>query len=183
MDILERLDRVESELALRALPARYALFVDSRDIDQLVELFSESVDMGGYGTGPDGVRAAFTAMLATFYRSVHFTGGHAIDFQDADHADGWLYSRAEHETGSGWQVMDVCYRDSYVREAGRWLFAKRRLQHWYCADVLERPSGPRWVDFDPTGRHLARLPQIWPTWATFWAAVDDDVIDALTDHP
>jgi SnoaL-like domain len=45
----ERLDRVESELAIRQLPSRYALAADSRDLDTWVSLFVEDVDCGRHG--------------------------------------------------------------------------------------------------------------------------------------
>jgi hypothetical protein len=40
----ERLERIESTLAIQQLPARYALAVDSRNLDDLVALFAVDVD-------------------------------------------------------------------------------------------------------------------------------------------
>ena len=53
----ERLDRLESTLAIQQLPARYALAVDSRDVDTWISLFIEDVDCGRYGRGREALRS------------------------------------------------------------------------------------------------------------------------------
>ena len=46
------------------------------------------------------------------------------------------------ERGDQWIVMAIIYFDTYERQGGRWYFVRRSEQHWYSADVLERPSAP-----------------------------------------
>ncbi len=50
-DLLRRIERVEAQLAIQHLPARYALAVDSRNLADLVELFAVDVDCGRWGKG------------------------------------------------------------------------------------------------------------------------------------
>ena len=45
-DLLARLDRLESLDAIRQLAAKYALALDMRDLDALVNLFPEDVKVG-----------------------------------------------------------------------------------------------------------------------------------------
>ena len=47
----ERLDRMESLADIRQLPYRYALALDSRDMDALVDLFVPDVRVGRDETG------------------------------------------------------------------------------------------------------------------------------------
>ena len=49
--LLERIDRVESTLAIQQLPIRYAIAIDSRDIDGWLGLFVDDVDCGRRGRG------------------------------------------------------------------------------------------------------------------------------------
>jgi hypothetical protein len=181
--LLARLDRVESELALRQLPARYALAVDSRDLESLGELFVEDENNGRAGVGREALRTWFADVLAGFYRSMHFVSGHVIDFIDDDHAKGVVYCRAEHEDGDGWIIMTMCYFDDYERRDGRWYFRRRVLKPWYGVDAAEHPqageSFMRW----PGRTQVDRLPGEFPTWQRFWATRKPGEISALTAHP
>jgi ketosteroid isomerase-like protein len=179
-DLETRLDRVESELAIRQLPARYALAVDSRDLQALGDLFVEDVDNGRAGVGRDALRTWFADVLAKFYRSMHFVSGHVIDFSDADHATGVVYCRAEHEDGDGWIVMTMCYYDTYERRDGRWYFRRRVLKPWYVADADEHPQAGETFARWPGREHRVRLPHEFSTWSTYWATRSDDEIAAVT---
>ena len=46
MSAEERLDRVESQLAIGQLPIRYAMAVDGRDVDTWLGLFVPDVQVG-----------------------------------------------------------------------------------------------------------------------------------------
>ena len=69
--LLERIDRVESQLAIQQLPPRYALAVDSRDLDAWVDLFIEDVDCGRHGQGREALKRWIDPQLRSFYRSHH----------------------------------------------------------------------------------------------------------------
>ena len=75
--------------------------------------------------------------------------------------------------------MDICYRDEYRRVDGEWFFSRRNEQHWYAADLLERPQA---VDFDSWGTSGGPppLPGAFPTWDTFWAGTE---LSDLTGRP
>jgi hypothetical protein len=177
----ERIDRIESSLAIQQLPKRYALAVEGRDIETWLILFPEDVDCGRHGKGREALRKTIEGPLATFYRSIHQICGHAFEFQDADHASGHVYCRAEHEDGARWIVMAICYFDDYVRHDGQWFFARRRERHWYAADVLERPAPPfhSWPGHDVP----PSLPEAFPTWAPFWERIGRPHVDRLTEQP
>jgi hypothetical protein len=165
----ERLDRIESELAIRQLPVRYALATDSRDIDGWVRLFVPDVRVGRDASGRAALAAYTAPRLRAFRRSVHFVGAHQVDLDpaDPDRATGAVYCRAEHEVGDQWIVMDICYFDTYRRVDGEWLFQRRKAKHWYSADLLDRPQA---VGFNGWAHpRPATLPGDFPTWDPFWA--------------
>jgi len=182
-DLEKRLERVEAQLAIQQLPARYAVAVDSRDLDAWVNLFIPDVDCGSYGKGREALKRFIDPAVRTFYRSIHQICGHCIEVIDSDHATGTVYCRAEHEAGGKWVVMAICYFDSYERRDGRWYFARRSEKHWYSSDVLERPGEPRlqnwaaWPDRKPT------LPQHFASWKSFWKSTPEAELSQLTRHP
>src|ERR1700730_14758295 len=93
----ERLDRIESLADIHQLPYRYALALDSRDMDALVDLFAPDVRVGRDESGRDALKRWFTKTMSRMKTSVHFVGNHIIDFDDADHAQGIVYCRDELE--------------------------------------------------------------------------------------
>ena len=54
--LLERLDRIEATLAIQQLAIRYAIAIDSRDIDAWLALFVDDVDCGRRGRGREALR-------------------------------------------------------------------------------------------------------------------------------
>lgn len=184
--LLERLERVEAQLAIGQLPIRYALAVDGRDLTALVALFTDDVDCGRWGRGRPALSAYFDKVLRQFYRSQHQICGQAIGLIDADRASGRTYCRAEHEDNGRWVAMGICYFDEYVRRDGQWYFERRDERHWYSSDVLERPGSPRlqnWPGKFDTDRYQPRLPHSFPTWHAFWARSRPDEVARLTQHP
>src|SRR6478752_5152292 len=137
----ERLDRMESLADIRQLPYRYALALDSRNMDALVDLFVPDVQVGRDSTGRDALKQWFTATMSRMRTSVHFVGNHIIDFDDADHAHGIVYCRDElGRPNGGWDEGMLQYWDSYVRVDGDWCFDRRKFLRWYMVDALERPA-------------------------------------------
>jgi hypothetical protein len=181
--LLDRIDRIESHLAIQQLPARYALAVDSRDLDSWVNLFIEDVDCGRHGRGREALKQWIDPQLRTFYRSHHQICGHVVDFTDADHATGTTYCRAEHEDRGKWVVMLICYFDSYARRNGRWYFVRRDEQHWYSSDIVERPTGPNFQRWPGKEGQVPTLPGRFPSWAAFWSKSDPTDIAKLTSEP
>lgn len=170
----ERLDRLESLAALRQLPSRYALALDSRDMDTLVGLFLPNVRVGRDEYGRDALKRWYTDVMSSPRTSVHITANHVIDFDDADHAHGVVYCQDELEQPSTgkWVTGKLQYWDRYERVDGEWCFARRRFHRWYIVDSLERPSNGAGITEGGEALTTNRLPDAFESWAPFWAAVE-----------
>jgi hypothetical protein len=174
-----RLDRLESLDEIRQLVAKYCLALDMRELDALVGLFPEDVRVSREERGRRALKRWFDQTLRDqFTGTAHVTGNHVIEFDDADHARGLVYSRNEHETGQAWVMMTMMYWDRYERIAGRWLFRRRLPLYWYAADLRSPPLGElkmRWPDRD---WYEGGWSEFWPSWREFWArgfCADSDV--------
>lgn len=188
--LLRRIDRVESHQAIQQLAARYALAVDSKDVEGVVNLFVEDVNAGrSWGTGREALRRFYKDALSHFYRSMHLIAGHVVEFDDEDRAHGVVHCRAEHEAGQQWGIMVMNYRDDYERRGGTWYFLRRRLQPLYTTDILSRPRGPGflrgWAEHagDTSEWEGARLPAEFPTFAAFWRDFPAGHVGSLTADP
>jgi len=167
-----RLDRMESLAAIRQLPFRYALCLDSRDMDGLVALFPEHVRVGRDETGRAALHRWFSRTMSEMRISIHLIGNHVVDFDDADHARGVVTVRDELERPEQgiWQVGVLQYWDRYVREAGEWYFERRKFHRYYIVDALERPRHGAGLDADPLT--TTQLPEAFPSWGEFWKRVE-----------
>ncbi len=182
-DLLSRLDRIESQLAIQQLPIRYAIAVDSRDLDTWVSLFVDDINCGRRGVGREALKRWIEPMVRTFYRSIHQICGHAVDFIDENHATGKVYCRAEHEAHGKWVVMAICYFDTYERRQGQWYFLKRDEKHWYSSDILERPTGPNFQRWDAWPDRKPTLPHDFSSWNGFWDKSDPESLAKLSSEP
>ena len=182
-DLQTRLERIEAQLAIQQLAARYAVAVDARDLDGWVQLFVAEVDCGRYGRGRDALKQFIEPAVRTFYRSIHQICGHVIDLVDADHAQGTVYCRAEHEAADQWVVMAICYFDTYERRDGQWYFVRRAEKHWYSTDVLSRPGQPRFQNWGAWQDREPALPHHFPTWRGFWERSGSTQLQDITSKP
>lgn len=165
-----RVARLEAVEEIRGLVARYALALDSRDVEALSNLFVPDVEVHGGGHGRAALAAWFDPVLRPYRTTFHLIGNHLIDFYDESHASGILYCRPEHEVEDLWVVMPVVYEDRYELAEGRWCFRSRRPHAFYAADLLEHPlEVPDRFHF-PNNPFITRatLPERWPTWQAFW---------------
>lgn len=175
----ERIERLEALDAIRQLPAKYALALDMRDMDAMVSLFPADVRVGKGASGREALRAYMdTTLRAPFTGTSHHIGGHIIEFDDAGHAHGIVYSKNEHETpvagGAGeWVIMQMMYVDDYIRADGpdgpRWYFSRRLPLYWYATDLNKPPMGAekmRWPGTDPAAGNFHKL---FPSYEEFWA--------------
>ncbi len=94
----EKIDRLDSLAEIRQLPPRYALAVDSRDLDTLVSLF---IARCSGRAGP--LRARRPQGVVFTVESAHF--------DDPDHAHGIVYCRDELERPEQreWQIGAIQY--------------------------------------------------------------------------
>lgn len=167
----ERVDRLESLALIRQLPQRYALAVDSRNMDDLVALFVEDVQVGKDRSGRAALKEWFTEVLSSPKTTIHFVANHVIDFEDANTARGVVYCRDELERPDDWGVGYLQYWDTYVRRDGRWYFQRRKFNRWFMVDALTRPSHGAGVIEDGQTLTTGLLPDAWPSWGAFWEGV------------
>ena len=149
MDLEARVDRLESHEQIRQLVARYALAVDTRDLDTLVGLFVTDVAVGQLGAGRAALAESFRQGLEPLGLTILSVGTHVIDLIDTDHATGEVYCTGEIDRDGELLRQAILYRDVYRRDSEGWRFVRRTHLLWYSA-----PLG-----VDP--RHLA--PANWPT--------------------
>jgi hypothetical protein len=174
-----RLDRLESLAEIRQLPVRYALALDSRDMDMMVSLFTPDVRVGREASGRPALREWFVKTLSEPKMSVHFVGNHVVDFDDADHARGIVYCHDElGRPNGGWDEGMLQYWDTYVRVDGssgrEWCFARRKFLRWYMVDALERPYHGAGVGPGHDALTTDQLPEAFESWGRFWAEVGSD---------
>ncbi len=179
----ERIDRLESLDQIRQLPAKYALTLDMRDMDAMVSLFAPDVRVGKDASGRQALRAYMDRTLRSpFTGTSHHIGGHIIEFDDADHAHGVVYSKNEHETpvaggGDEWVIMQMMYVDDYVRGPGpdgpRWYFARRLPLYWYATDLNKPPVGDRKMRWPGTEWIEGNFHKLFPSFAEYWEREGD----------
>ena len=169
----DRLDRMESHAAIRQLPYRYALALDSRTWTRSLTSSCPTCRSVGTLTGREALKGWFTNTMRRMRTSVHFIGNHIIDFDDADHAHGIVYCRDELEQTSTeeWEVGMLQYWDSYGGE-GEWCFQRRRFHRWYIVDALTRPSHGAGVGNGAGALTTHQLPEAFPSWDRFWSSLD-----------
>ena len=169
-----RVERLESLNAIRQLPAKYALTLDMRDIDAMVSLFPDDVRVGKVARGRLALRAYMDATLRSpFTGTSHHIGGHVIEFDDSDHAHGIVYSKNEHETGDEWVIMQMMYADDYVRQDGRWFFARRLPLYWYASDLNKPPVGEAKMRWPGTEWVEGNFHKLFPSFAEYWTRTGD----------
>jgi len=166
-DGLSPLERVVARDEIRQLACRYALAVDSRDLDLLVSLFVPDVRVGRERTGRAALRESFEQSLGALGVSILFVGNHLVDFEGPDRATGTVYCRGQIQDGPRWIEQAILYRDRYARRDGTWLFVRRAHRLWYGVETAERP-----LDQEPANwpeRHAGRgtLPEEWESWRAF----------------
>jgi len=178
--LAQRLDRLESIEAIRQLAARYSLSLDMRDLDAHVNLFAHDIRVSKEHSGRVHLKAWLDDTLRNqFTGTSHHLGQHIIEFTDADHALGVVYSKNEHECGGEWVIMQMLYWDDYERIDGQWYFRRRLPCYWYATDLNKPPIGDmkmRWPGREPYegGYHA-----LFPSWREFWAHPPAD--DALPE--
>jgi|TARA_R100000501_G_scaffold17919_2_gene35019 hypothetical protein len=174
-DLERRIDRLESIDAIRQLAAKYSLALDMRDANAWVGLFPEDVRVGDGKTGRTALRAWFDdTMRRQFTGTSHHIGGHIIEFDDPDQAQGVVYSKNEHETGDEWVIMQMMYVDRYERIDGRWFFRRRLPLYWYATDLNRPPLGERKMRWPGEEPYDGGYHEYFPSWKAFWERSGDD---------
>ncbi|MBA2554158.1 MAG: nuclear transport factor 2 family protein [Geodermatophilaceae bacterium] len=143
----QRLDRVESELAIRRLAYEYCHGADKRDPARWAAVWS---DDAVWAVSPDqeivGVEAICAAVAGQwdFFRQMHhFTANHVVTI-DGDDATGEADVAVSAEMADGtWIRGGAVYGDRYVRRSGTWRIARREAGSDFYYSPLPPGVGPR----------------------------------------
>ncbi len=172
----DRIDRLESKDAIRALVTAYAIACDEHDMPRLLSLFTEDACLDSpsgamVANGRDGIEEMFINTLKIRGPSYHWTHDVTveIDAQDADRATGLVLCHAETCPNGVVSIAALRYADEYRREQGRWRFTKRVLTFLYYLPVTEFADGLAQEKrvFRGDERTAADFPQKLPAWQTF----------------
>ena len=124
---------MEERVAIEDLTYFYALYVDTRQLDLVVELFADDGVFDETRSGlPEVVRGSLE--LAQYYREsmvpiegiVHYISNHLISEYSVDQARGtcYVFCEARLKDGSPVRVFGY-YDDDYVKIDGKWRFQSR----------------------------------------------------------
>jgi len=153
------------------LASRYAVALNHRNLDALVELFVADVRVGRDDVGRETLKQNMAAQLRDGHRTILQVSNHVIDVVDADHATGIVGTRAEIERGDEWVIQVIEYHDTYERRDGRWLFVRRRHHLWYGADMLTRPNVLPEANWPKSQTGKGTLPEMMPSWQAWQSEV------------
>jgi ketosteroid isomerase-like protein len=164
---VEELERLAAYEAIRQLASHYAVLMDSRDLDALVELFVEDVRVGRDVRGRAALRESFDGTLRGIGVSILNIGTHAITLVDDDHATGVVYCKGEIQDGNRWIHQAIVYTDTYERRDGQWLFVRRIHELFYGAEAPVNPMALPPADWPAHHDGRGTLPERWESWQQF----------------
>lgn len=154
---------------IRQLASRYALALDSRNLDGLVALFIPDVQVGREH-GRAALHAQLDASLRVVERTFLLVGTHVIDLVDDEHATGCVYCKGEIQSGDRWIHQAILYEDTYERRDGTWLFVRRVHRLFYGAEPGVNPLTLPPANWPEHHDGMGTVPEHWPSWHDFWAA-------------
>ena len=174
--ILNRLARLEGVEEIRQLAAKYAVCLDQRDYDSLVNLFVDDIGVPGKKRGRLALKQWYcgTTRGGETKSTAHFVGNHIIEFEDDETATGLVYSRNHLETADRWMIEMMIYLDRYSLRDGQWFFARRTPFFLYQCPMDAMLLGDfklAWGDGPPaqSNYHAA-----FPSWDEFWSDDPND---------
>ncbi len=172
VDMAARIDRLEALDAIRQLACKYALALDVRDLDAVVGLYLPDVKAGPQAQGRPALREVFDRVMRGFTTTSHQVQNHVIEFDAADHAQGLVTCRCEHEVatpqGPVWVIVQNLYHDRYQRMEGHWYFRGRVQNRLYGTEATDPPVGAlkdRWPGSEPAA---APFHDPFDSWREFW---------------
>lgn len=134
MDIETRLDRVESETAIRRLAHEYCHGADKRDRRRFADVWAPGavwvVSDEQEFAGVDAICDAVAQQWEWFSQMRHWTSNHVVTFEarDPDVASGEADVQvAIHSHDGSWWHGGGAYLDDYTRFDGRWRISRRRV--------------------------------------------------------
>lgn len=164
---MDRLAQLLARDEIRQLAERYAVAIDGRDLDALVELFVEDVDCGRHGSGRAALRESFVSQLRDTGPTVMLVANHVIDFEGDQRARGVVYGIAELSRPEGWVRQAIRYDDEYEQRRGRWLFVRRKHRLWYGVVLPYDPMNQEPADWPKRQVGRGTVPWCLESWQKF----------------
>jgi len=175
MDRNRRLEWAADVIEIQQLAYRYAIAADSKDPETMASLFVEPTELGDVTLSRDELVERFTGSFKASRICILNVGNHLVDIdpENPDCATGTVYCRCEAEWQGKWLIQQIVYLDEYLRQGGKWLFAKRRHLLFYGAELGQSP-----MDLPPSDRMeltdgKGSMPQIWPSYRKFFEKFPD----------
>ena len=174
-DLRRRVGLLEARAEIAQLVTAYAIACDEHDMPRLVGLFTEDACLETpsglmQATGRQAIADLFVRTFKTRGPSFHWTHDHVMTpGADPDHATGLVLAHAETSPGNEVSLAAMRYHDAYRREAGRWLFARRRISFLYSVparDFAQALSSPTRLTVQGR-RQAADYPEALPAWQAF----------------
>lgn len=130
-DLAERLERLESELALHRLVHEYCVGADTEDVELWSSVWTEdavwAVSDDQTFAGAAEIRAAVERQWRAFARMQHAVANHVVSI-DGDEATGRSDVTVFVQLADArWVTGGGTYVDRYRREGGRWKISERRV--------------------------------------------------------
>jgi uncharacterized protein (TIGR02246 family) len=132
-------NRADDDRAIRDLLARYALALDTDDIDRCLDLFTDDGEFVVFGrefSGRDQIRAMFESAP----RGLHLTGVSSIDIFDDDPNAATARSQVLLVEAGTLQLRPALFDDELSRDGRRWRFRRRRCRFITSAGLGDRPE-------------------------------------------
>jgi hypothetical protein len=165
-------ERMLAIVEIQQLAHRYAVYLDARDLDELVLLYAPDVRVTKEARGREALHADFDRALRTVGATFLQVGNHVVDFADDAHASGVVYTRAEIQDGGPdsvrWIIQAIQYHDRYEKHAGRWLFAQRRHLLVYGAELGTNPLALAPAEWPKRQTGRGTVPWSLESWQRFW---------------
>ncbi len=123
----------------------YSNAIDDRDIDKYAALMAENVELcqfegGNARVGREAVREWMAWRFTQWGMSRHYPLNHRITELQDNHGKGIVNGWAEMAMDGKIYVTAIRYYDDYIREDGKWCFARRQTAMYYYAPVTDLPA-------------------------------------------
>jgi hypothetical protein len=138
MNLEERVRRIEDQLAISALRARYCHLADDGRWEDVASLFDDNAEFVALSRskGRDAILAYLRTLPDAMDEWWHVTHNETLEL-DGDRANGRAYFDAPCVVGGVPHLCAGRYDDEFVRCDGRWLFARRAMTFFYLTPLSE----------------------------------------------
>lgn len=131
------LQQIQDRLALKDLVDTFSNLADEKKVAEQMLLFTKDAIVNTYiggklvfeMAGVAQIEEVFTTFLTPFHSVYHLNGQHTVTLVDENNATAINYCAVKLiETKDGKEILhdhSVRYADTYVKQDGKWLIAKR----------------------------------------------------------